>query len=141
MAAISFLGVNGNLLRQSLRLGLSVLITCAIAQHFQRITYLWYPLIAVIFVVDDQDDNSLRAARGRILGTMTGGLVTFVVHTILAAGTGIQHTGVTWIDENSLSLDLRGDRPEHQPGREETTYSQQGSSHLLVVSETIPTAP
>ncbi|NDD68508.1 MAG: FUSC family protein, partial [Synechococcaceae bacterium WB9_4xC_028] len=33
MAAISFLGVNGNLLRQSLRLGLSVLITCAIAQH------------------------------------------------------------------------------------------------------------
>ena len=141
MAAISFLGVNGNLLRQSLRLGLSVLITCAIAQHFQRITYLWYPLIAVIFVVDDQDDNSLRAARGRILGTMAGGLVTFVVHTILAAGTGIQHTGVIWIDENSLSLDLRGDRPEHQPGREETTYSQQRSSHLLVVRETIPTAP
>jgi uncharacterized membrane protein YccC len=88
MAAISFLGVNGNLLRQSLRLGLSVLITCAIAQHFQRITFLWYPLIAVIFVVDDQDDNSLRAARGRILGTMAGGLVTFVVHTILAGWIG-----------------------------------------------------
>lgn len=89
MAAISFIGVNGNLLRQSLRLGLSVLITCAIAQHFQRITFLWYPLIAVIFVVDDQDDNSLRAARGRILGTMAGGLVTFVVHTILSGWIGI----------------------------------------------------
>ena len=36
-------GLNGNLLRQSLRLGLSILITCAIAQHFQHITYLWYP--------------------------------------------------------------------------------------------------
>jgi len=89
MAAIESFGVNGNLLRQSLRLGLSVLITCAIAQHFQRITYLWYPLLAVTFVVDDQDDNSLRAARGRILGTVTGGLVTFVVHTILSGWIGI----------------------------------------------------
>lgn len=89
MAAIVSFGVNGNLLRQSLRLGLSVLITCAIAQHFQRITYLWYPLLAVTFVVDDQDDNSLRAARGRILGTITGGLVTFVVHTILSGWIGI----------------------------------------------------
>jgi uncharacterized membrane protein YgaE (UPF0421/DUF939 family) len=89
MAAIVSFGVNGNLLRQSLRLGLSVLITCAIAQHFQRITYLWYPLLAVTFVVDDQDDNSLRAARGRILGTVTGGLVTFVVHTILTGWIGI----------------------------------------------------
>jgi len=81
--------LNGNLLRQSLRLGLSILITCAIAQHFQRITYLWYPLLAVIIVVDDQDENSLRAARGRILGTAAGGLITFLVHSILTGWIGI----------------------------------------------------
>lgn len=81
--------MDGNLLRQSLRLGLSILITCAIAQHFQRVTYLWYPLLAVITVVDDQDENSLQAARGRILGTAVGGLVTFLVHSILSGWIGI----------------------------------------------------
>ncbi len=89
MASRAFSSVDRNLLRQSLRLGLSILITCAIAQHFQRITYLWYPLLAVNFVVDDQDENSLRAARGRILGTVTGGLVSFLVHTILSGWIGI----------------------------------------------------
>ena len=81
--------MNGNLLRQSLRLGLSILITCAIAQHFQRVTYLWYPLLAVTIVVDDHDENSLRAARGRILGTAAGGLITFLVHSILTGWIGI----------------------------------------------------
>ena len=81
--------MTGNLLRQSLRLGLSILITCAIAQHFDRISFVWYPLLAVTFVIDDQDENSLRAARGRILGTITGGLVTFLVHTIMTGWIGI----------------------------------------------------
>ena len=89
MAMPSFASVDRNLLRQSLRLGLSILITCAIAQHFQRITYLWYPLLAVNLVVDDQDENSLRAARGRLLGTVTGGLITFLVHSIMAGWIGI----------------------------------------------------
>ena len=89
MASPAFVSVDRNLLRQSLRLGVSILITCAIAQHFQRITYLWYPLLAVNLVVDDQDENSLRAARGRILGTVTGGLVTFLVHTIMTGWIGI----------------------------------------------------
>ena len=89
MTSPAFASVDRNLLRQSLRLGVSILITCAIAQHFQRITYLWYPLLAVNLVVDDQDENTLRAARGRILGTVTGGLVTFLVHTIITGWVGI----------------------------------------------------
>ena len=89
MATPAFASVNRNLLRQSVRLGVSILITCAIAQHFQRITYLWYPLLAVNLIVDDQDENSLRAARGRILGTVSGGLVTFLVHTIMTGWIGI----------------------------------------------------
>lgn len=89
MATPANASLDRNLLRQSLRLGVSILITCAIAQHFQRITYLWYPLLAVNLVVDDQDENSLRAARGRILGTVTGGLVTFLVHSIMTGWIGI----------------------------------------------------
>ncbi len=89
MATPAFATVDRNHLRQSVRLGVSILITCAIAQHFQRITYLWYPLLAVNLIVDDQDENSLRAARGRILGTVSGGLVTFLVHTIMSGWIGI----------------------------------------------------
>ena len=81
--------MNDNIVKQSLRLGISVLITCAIAQHFDRINFVWYPVLAVIFVVDDQDENTLRAARGRILGTVTGGLVVFLVHTLLSGWIGI----------------------------------------------------
>ena len=81
--------MNNNLVKQSLRLGISVLITCAIAQHFDRIDFVWYPLLAVIFVVDDQDENTIRAARGRVLGTIAGGLVVFLVHTLLSGWIGI----------------------------------------------------
>ena len=81
--------MNDNLIKQSLRLGISVLITCAIAQHFDRINFVWYPVLAVIFVVDDQDENTIRAARGRILGTVSGGLIAFLVHTILSGWIGI----------------------------------------------------
>ena len=81
--------MNENLIKQSLRLGISVLITCAIAQHFDRINFVWYPVLAVIFVVDDQDENTIRAARGRILGTVSGGLIAFLVHTILSGWIGI----------------------------------------------------
>ena len=89
MAMPAFASVDRNLLRQSIRVGISILITCAIAQHFERITYLFYPLMAVNVVVDDQDENSFRAARGRILGTITGGLVTFLVHSIMSGWIGI----------------------------------------------------
>ncbi len=81
--------IDSNLVRQSLRLGISILITCAIAEHFDRIRFVFYPLLAVILVVDDQDENSLQAARGRILGTVTGGFVVFLVHTMLSGWIGI----------------------------------------------------
>ena len=45
--------------------------------------------MAIIFVVNDQDENTLRAARGKILGTVTGGLVVFLVHTLLSGWIGI----------------------------------------------------
>lgn len=81
--------VDSNLIKQSIKLGLSVLITCAVAQHFDRISFVFYPLLAVILIVDDQDENSFQAARGRILGTVSGGFVVFLVHTILSGWIGI----------------------------------------------------
>ncbi|QEY31152.1 FUSC family protein [Synechococcus sp. RSCCF101] len=76
-------------LRQSLRLGLSAAIACTLAIHWQRVDFVWYPLLAILFVIDDRDESTLRAARGRILGTITGGLVAFLVHTILVGWPGV----------------------------------------------------
>ena len=57
-------------------------VTAAIALWCDRTAYLWYPLNAALIVVDDNDELTLPAASGRIMGTILGAIVTFVVHTI-----------------------------------------------------------
>jgi uncharacterized membrane protein YgaE (UPF0421/DUF939 family) len=64
-------------------------VGCAAASHFERIAFVWYPLLAVVIVVDDNDEQTIAAARSRILGTVAGGLVTFLVHTILSGWIGV----------------------------------------------------
>ncbi len=46
------------LLRNSLKLFVAVFITAAIASWTERIQFLWYPLMAVVIVVDDNDDQN-----------------------------------------------------------------------------------
>ena len=77
------------LLRNSLKLFVAVFITAAIASWTERIQFLWYPLMAVVIVVDDNDDHTVQAATGRIAGTVLGGLITFLVHTILSGWVGV----------------------------------------------------
>ena len=77
------------LLRNSLKLFVAALLTAAIAVWTERIQFAWYPLLAVVMVVDDNDDHTLKAASGRILGTVAGGLITFLVHTILGGWIGV----------------------------------------------------
>ena len=77
------------LLRNSLKLFVAVFITAAIASWTERIQFLWYPLMAVVIVVDDNDDHTVQAATSRILGTGMGGLITFLVHTILSGWIGV----------------------------------------------------
>jgi len=77
------------LVRHCLKVFVAVFITAAIASWSERVTYLWYPLMAVILVVDDNDDLTIQAAAARILGTVMGGLVTFLVHTLLAGWPGV----------------------------------------------------
>jgi uncharacterized membrane protein YccC len=69
-------------LRQSLRLAVVMFVTASIALWSDRASYLWYSLNAALVVVDDNDDLTIPAGRRRILGTILGALVTFVVHTI-----------------------------------------------------------
>jgi uncharacterized membrane protein YccC len=77
------------LARNSIKLAVAALITAAIAVHFERIQFLWYPLLAVVVVVDDNDDHTLQAATGRVMGTVLGGLITFLVHTVLSGWVGV----------------------------------------------------
>lgn len=81
--------VQNLLLRNSLKLFVAVLITAAIASWAERIQFLWYPLMAVVIVVDDNDDHTVQAATSRILGTVMGGLITFLVHTVLSGWIGV----------------------------------------------------
>lgn len=78
-----------DLLRQSLRLAIAAFLTAAIAIRFNAIAYVWYPLTAVVVVVDDNTDQSLKSALTRIVGTILGGLITFLVHSILGGWIGV----------------------------------------------------
>lgn len=77
------------LLRNSLKLSVAVFVTATIAVWTERIEFVWYPILAAIIVVDDNDDQTISAASARILGTVVGGLITFLVHTILSGWTGV----------------------------------------------------
>lgn len=81
--------VQNLLLRNSLKLFVAVFITAAIASWTERIQFLWYPLLAVVIVVDDNDDHTIQAATSRIAGTVMGGLITFLVHTVLDGWIGV----------------------------------------------------
>ena len=77
------------LLRNSIKLSVAVFLTATIAIWTERIEFVWYPILAAIIVVDDNDDQTISAASARILGTVAGGLITFLVHTILSGWTGV----------------------------------------------------
>ena len=76
-------------MRNTLKMFTAVFLTAAIALWFERIEFVLYPLMAVVIVVDDNDDHTVKAATARVMGTVIGGLVTFVVHTILSGWMGV----------------------------------------------------
>ena len=86
---VTLRALDPELARKSLKLAVAAFVTAAIAMFFERIEFVWYPLLAVVMVVDDNDEQTISAARARILGTLVGGLVTFLVHTILAGWIGV----------------------------------------------------
>ena len=81
--------MNSELVRNSLKLFTAAFITAAVALWTERIEFVWYPLVAVVVVVDDNDEHTTQAASNRILGTAMGGLITFIVHTIVQGWVGV----------------------------------------------------
>ena len=61
------------LVRNSLKMFTAVFITAAIALWFERIEFVWYPLMAVVIGVDDNDEHTVKAATARVMGTVVGG--------------------------------------------------------------------
>jgi uncharacterized membrane protein YccC len=104
------------LVRNSLKLAVAALITAAIAVHFGRIEFLWYPLLAVVIVVDDNDDHTVQAATGQVMGTVLGGLITFLVHTVLSGWAGVLVSLVLMVPALALafanSASLQGQREQ-----------------------------
>ena len=81
--------MKSELVRNSLKLFTAAFITAGFALWTERIEFVWYPLVAVVVVVDDNDDQTAKAASNRILGTAMGGLITFIVHTIVQGWVGV----------------------------------------------------
>lgn len=81
--------MNSELLRSSLKLFTAGFITTAIAMSFERLEFVWYPLVAVVVVTDDNDELTVQASSNRILGTAMGGLITFIVHTVVQGWPGV----------------------------------------------------
>lgn len=81
--------MSAELLRKALKLAIAAFLTAAIAVWSVRVAYVWYPLLAVVVVVDDNDEQTFQAASIRVLGTAMGGLVTFLVHSILGGWLGV----------------------------------------------------
>lgn len=89
MAQTLFKQLDGQLMRNTLKMGVATLITASIASWTDRIEYVWYPMMAVVIVVDDNDDQTVKAATSRILGTVTGGLVTCMVYILVGGWQGV----------------------------------------------------
>ena len=89
MATPLFARLDALLVRNTLKLAVAALLTASVAVWAERIEYVWYPLMAVVIVVDDNDDQTIQAATSRILGTITGGLVTFLVHAVVGGWQGV----------------------------------------------------
>ncbi len=76
-------------LRAALKIGLAAALAGAWALSFRDVRFIWYPLLAVVMCMDETDTRVMAAARGRVLGTIGAGVVSFLVHTLLGGWVGL----------------------------------------------------
>ncbi len=78
-----------SVLRTTLKYGVAAALAGALAMNRQDVHFAWYPLVAVVMCMDETDTRVLAASRTRVLGTVTGGVVAGLVHTILSGWIGL----------------------------------------------------
>ena len=59
----------------------------------------------------------------------------------LPSGTGIENPCIIGINQDPLTVHLRGNRPEDQPKAEQTTDASEGCSQLLMLRKVVPATP
>jgi uncharacterized membrane protein YccC len=78
-----------SVLRNSLKYAVAAALAGALAMNRQDVHFAWYPLDAVVMCMDETDTRVLAASRVRVLGTVAGGVVAGLVHTILSGWIGL----------------------------------------------------
>ncbi len=79
-------------LRAAIKISLAAALAGAWAVRFREVEFAWYPLLAVVMCMDETDTRVVAAVRARVLGTIAAGLVSFLVHTLLAGWIGLTVT-------------------------------------------------
>lgn len=86
---IPFRVLRHSALRAALKITLAAALAGAWALSFRDVRFVWYPLLAVVMCMDETDTRVMAAARGRVLGTVGAGVVSFLVHTLLGGWIGL----------------------------------------------------
>jgi len=76
-------------LRNALKYGVAAALAGTLAMNRHDVQFAWYPLLAVVMCMDETDTRVLAASRARVLGTVAGGVVAGLVHTILSGWIGL----------------------------------------------------
>ena len=64
------------------------------------------------------------------------------VHLLhLAAGAGVEDSGVLGVDEHACALHFGGHRPEQGPEHHRPAHPSQADAHLVVIAEPLPALP
>jgi len=78
-----------SVLRTTLKYGLAAALAGSLALNRKDVEFAWYTLVAVVMCMDETDTRVLAASRIRVLGTVTGGVVGGLVHSILSGWIGL----------------------------------------------------
>ena len=76
-------------LRTTVKYGLAAALAASLAIATDRVMFVWYPLLAVVMCMDETDTRVIAASKARILGTVSAGVISFLVHTILDGWIGL----------------------------------------------------
>ena len=75
--------LNQQALKNAIKYFVAAAIAGSIALATDQMSFIWYPLLAVVMCMDETETRVIAASRGRMLGTVAAGVVGFVVHTVL----------------------------------------------------------